>query len=91
MRQSHAAQHVRRLGELDIVRADDLDAVAPWVEKIEKGPGKRLNPRVGHRFCGALRILAPKLTQKLNLIGVRAGLRCLASCKRLLIQLNRRR
>ena len=40
---------------------------------------------------GALRILAPKLTQKLNLIGVRAGLRCLASCKRLLIQLNRRR
>ena len=59
--------------------------------KSRNGPGKRLNPRVGHRFCGALRILAPKLTQKLNLIGVRAGLRCLASCRRLLIQLNRRR
>ena len=40
-----------------------------------------------------LRILAhPELTfQKLNLVGFRASLCCLASCRRLLIQLNRRR
>src|SRR5262245_980188 len=35
----HAAQHIRCLGELDVVVADDLDAVAPWVEEIEKLTG----------------------------------------------------
>ena len=36
MRQAHAAQYVRRLGELDVVVADDLDAVAPRIEEVEK-------------------------------------------------------
>src|SRR5437868_9503206 len=49
MHQAHAAQHVRRLGELDVVVADDLDAVAPRVEKVEKPPGQRLNPCIGQR------------------------------------------
>jgi hypothetical protein len=39
MRQPHAAQDVRRLSELDIVIADDLYAVAPGVEEIEKLAG----------------------------------------------------
>jgi hypothetical protein len=45
MRQSHAAQHVRRLGELKVVVADNLYAVAPWVEKVALGtitPGSYL-------------------------------------------------
>src|SRR5262245_54370466 len=47
MRQSHATQHVRRLGELNIVIADDLDAVAPWIpesRKSRKRPGNGLIP-----------------------------------------------
>jgi hypothetical protein len=31
MRQTHATQHIGSLGELDIVVADDLDAVAPGI------------------------------------------------------------
>src|SRR5262245_34310878 len=46
MRQSHSAQDVWRLGELDIVVADDLDAVAPRVEEIEKPTGQRVHARV---------------------------------------------
>ena len=37
-REAHAAQHVRRLGELDVRILDDLDAVAPGVEEIEERP-----------------------------------------------------
>src|SRR5437763_12360948 len=49
MRQSHAAQHVRRLGELDIVVADDLYAVAPRIEKVEEPAGQRMDAGVGQR------------------------------------------
>jgi hypothetical protein len=34
--EAHAAQDILRLGELDIVIADDLDAVAPRIAEIEK-------------------------------------------------------
>src|SRR5438067_8725592 len=34
--QPHAAHHVGRLGELDVRVFDDLDAVAPGIEKIEE-------------------------------------------------------
>ena len=44
MRQPHAAQHVRRLGELDIFVADDLDTVAPRVKEIEKLARQRRTP-----------------------------------------------
>ena len=36
VRQSHAAQDIGRLGELDVIVTDDLDAVAPGVEKIKE-------------------------------------------------------
>jgi hypothetical protein len=49
MRQSHAAQDVRRLGELDIVVTDD--AIAPWVEKVEKRAGQRLDACFGQRLA----------------------------------------
>src|SRR5690606_32817523 len=43
VRQPPATKHVRRLGELNVVIADDLDAVPPWVEEIQKAPRQRLN------------------------------------------------
>ena len=35
--QAHAAQHIGRLGELDIVVADDLNSITPRVPKIKEG------------------------------------------------------
>ena len=60
MRQSHAAQHVRGLGELDVRVADNLYAIAPRVEKVEKRAGQRLDPRVGQRFADGLLVVDHK-------------------------------
>ena len=57
MRQSHAAQHVQRLGELDVVVADNLDAVAPRVEKVEEWAGQRLDSRFGQRFADCILVI----------------------------------
>src|SRR6476619_1499079 len=64
MRQFHAAQHVRRLGELDIVVADNLDAIAPRVEKVEKRAGQWLNARVSQRLADNVLVVdhKPKMT-----------------------------
>jgi hypothetical protein len=34
VRQTHAAEDVRCFGELDIVIANDLEAVAPWIAEV---------------------------------------------------------
>jgi hypothetical protein len=47
MRQPHTAQHVGRLGELNVLVADDLDAIAPGVQKVEERTGEGLDPRFG--------------------------------------------
>jgi hypothetical protein len=60
MRQSHAAQHVQRLGELDVVVADNLDAVAPRVEKVKERAGQRLDPRVSQRFADCILVVNHK-------------------------------
>src|SRR6187200_3593902 len=57
MRQSHAAQHVRRLGELDVVVADNLNAIAPRVEEVEKRPGQRLDTCVSQRFSDGFLVI----------------------------------
>src|SRR6266508_6140002 len=64
MRQPHAAQHVPRLAELDIVVADDLDAVAPRVEEIEKPAGQRLNARRRQRTADGVLVVdhEPEMT-----------------------------
>ena len=49
-RQAHAAQHVRRLGELDVGIFDDFEPVAPGVEEIEERP-------LDHARAGRLRQL----------------------------------
>ena len=64
MRQSHAAQHIRRLGELDVVVTDNLYAVAPRVEKVEKWAGQRLDPRIDQRLADGTLVVdnKPKVT-----------------------------
>src|SRR5687767_1205950 len=60
MRQSHAAQHIRRFGELNILVADDLYAVAPRVEKVEKRSGQRRDACIGQRFASDLLVIDDK-------------------------------
>jgi hypothetical protein len=60
MRQSHAAQHVWRLGELDIVVTDNLDAIAPWVEKVEKRSRQRLDPGIGQSLADCIFVVDHK-------------------------------
>ena len=43
MLQAHAAQDIGGLGELDVVVADDLDAVAPGIAEIQERPRKRIH------------------------------------------------
>src|ERR1700676_2388083 len=64
MRESHTAQHVRRFSELDILVRDDLYAVAPRVEKVEKRSGQGLDARVDQRFASGLFVIdyKPKMT-----------------------------
>src|SRR5262245_28370609 len=54
MGELHAAQNVLGLGELDVVVADDLEAVAPGIAKIEEASRQRLDSclekRLAHRF-----------------------------------------
>src|SRR5262249_50281493 len=45
MGETHSAQHVRRLGELNVVVADDLYPVAPGVAEIEEPGRQRLDAR----------------------------------------------
>jgi hypothetical protein len=54
---SHAAQHVRRLGELDVGVADDLDSIAPRIQKSRNGPGRVVIPRVGQRLADDLLVI----------------------------------
>src|SRR5215470_561991 len=49
VREPHAPQHVRCLGELNIGVSDDLDAVAPRVEKVEKRSRQGLNACISQR------------------------------------------
>src|SRR5262245_60085379 len=57
MRQSHATQHVRRLGELNIVVADDFDAVAPRIPKVEKRAGQWFDPGSGQLLADRLLVI----------------------------------
>ena len=60
MRQSHTAQYVRRLGELDVVVADDFYTVAPGIEEIEKPAGQRVHARVGECASDGLFVIDHK-------------------------------
>src|SRR5262249_11179509 len=57
MCESHAAQDVGGLGELDVVIADDFNAIAPGVAKVEEGPSERGDASRFERFAGSLLVL----------------------------------
>jgi hypothetical protein len=54
VRQSHAPQDVRRLGELDVVVADDLHTIAPGVTEIKKRSWQHLDTDIGQRLADRL-------------------------------------
>src|SRR5262245_47916417 len=49
MREAHSAQHVVRLGELDVLIGCDLDPISPGIEEIEKRTSQQLNTHVFQR------------------------------------------
>src|SRR5262249_11804532 len=55
VRQTHAAEDIGGFGELDIVVADDLNAVAPWVAEVKEWALDESN--AGSREGGARRVL----------------------------------
>src|SRR5215469_11248 len=57
MSQAHSAQYIGGLSELDIVVADDLDAVAPGIAKIEEGPTNQRDTSGIERFAGRLLVI----------------------------------
>ena len=57
IRHPHPAQHVRRLGELDVVVADDLKPVAPWIKKVEEAPGQWLDTGLGKGLAHRLFVI----------------------------------
>src|SRR5216684_3776048 len=71
MRKSHAAQHVRRFGELDVVVPDDLYAVAPWIEEVEKTAGQRFDAGRGQRFADRILVIdhEPKMPAVVGALG----------------------
>src|SRR5262245_9612474 len=60
VRQPHAPQYVRRLGELDIVIPDDLDPIAPGIAEIKKAPRQHLHPRFAQRNPHSLLVIHDK-------------------------------
>jgi hypothetical protein len=62
MGQRYAAQHVGRLGELDVFVADDLEMVASRIEEVEKSTGQRIHARLrsARRTASLLSTTSPK-------------------------------
>jgi hypothetical protein len=85
MGQSHTAQHVRRLGELNIVVADNLYAVAPRVEKVEKRAGQRLDPSVGQCLADCILVVDHKSKMAALVSGLSTAL---LQCEELVAQID---
>src|SRR5438309_373422 len=87
MRKSHAAQHIRRLGELNILVPDDLYAVAPRVEKVEKRSGEGLDARVAQCLASGLLVI----DHKSKVTPIVGGLcTALLECEELVTQIDER-
>src|SRR5437879_13219261 len=74
MRESHTAQYTRRLGELNILLAVHLDAVAPRIEKVEKRSRQGLDSRVAQCFASGFLIIDHKSEVTPIVGGLRATL-----------------
>src|SRR5690242_13828598 len=88
MGQTHAAQHVWRLGELDVLVADNLDAVAPRVEKVEKWAWQWFYPRVSERLTDGILVVdhKPKMTPIVSRLSS-----AFLQCKELVAQIDNSR
>jgi hypothetical protein len=60
MRQPHSAQHIRCLGELYVVVADDLEAIAPRIAEVEERSRQHLNARRGQRLADGVLVVNHK-------------------------------
>src|SRR4026209_506951 len=60
MRQSHAAQDVWCLGELDVFITDNVDPVAPWVAEVKKRAGQGFDSRFSQRFADRILVVDHK-------------------------------
>jgi hypothetical protein len=56
-RPPHAAQHVRRLGELDVVVANDLDAITPRIAEVEERSRQHLDARFRQRAADGVLVV----------------------------------
>src|ERR1700746_2960523 len=74
MLQPHAAQHVWCLGELDIVVADDLDSVAPWIGEVEIRTRQRFDAGLDQRFAGGILVIDDKSKMAALVSGLRTAL-----------------
>src|ERR1700693_3290081 len=74
MRQSHPAHDARRFGELDVVVADDLYAIAPRVEEVEKLAWQRLDACVGQRLADCVLVVDHQSKMAAVISGLRAAL-----------------
>src|SRR5439155_13288958 len=54
---AHPAQDLRRLRELDVAVADDLDLVAPRVVEVEPPPGPHCDAGLGQRRADGLLVV----------------------------------
>src|SRR5262249_55605727 len=85
MRQSHAAQDVRGLGELDVVVANDLYAVAPGVEEIEKLTGQHLHARLHQGAADGFLVIDHQSKMTAVVGGLSAAL---LECQKLIAQVD---
>src|SRR5262249_33190769 len=72
--QPHTAQHMRSLSELDVVIANDLDAVAPRIEEIEEGSRQCLDPGLRERCADRLLVVDHKAEVATIVTGLSAPL-----------------
>jgi hypothetical protein len=57
VRETHPAQHVRRLGELDVLIADDLNPITPGVAKVEETSGEQRDTSRLERLVSRLLVI----------------------------------
>src|SRR4029077_14926206 len=78
---------IRRLGELNVLVSDDLYAVAPRIEKVEKRSGEGLDARVTQCLASGLLVIDHK--SKVTSIVDRLCT-ALLECKELVTQIDER-
>jgi len=88
MGEPHPTQHVRRLGELDVVLADDLYPVTPGVAEIEERTRQRLDAR--RRQRAAHRVLVVDHETKMTAVVGALGA-ALLQREELIAQIDERR